>query len=178
MMLPIDETLLAHLRAQGVPVALIGAAALGVHGAPRYSVDIDLLTLAPQVLSKAFWRALTTVPPPELRRGDPDDPLEGVVRFASSPPLDLIVGRGAAMRFAVSSATSEGDLGVSVVTPLGLLLLKLEAGGPQDRYDILSLVQAQRALNGAAWLAELPARAGLLSADARRLLRLMEPELG
>jgi len=156
------------LAERQIPYALIGAMALARHGAARYSADVDLLTLRPEVLSADFWVGFPSVP--ALRRGDVEDPLEGVVRWSGPRPVDLIVGKGPAMAFAVQTASQDEELGIPVVSPLGLFLLKLEAGGPQDRYDILSLVAAQRALNGASWLAEVAAREGLLSASARGVL--------
>lgn len=41
----IDPRILHHLRDGGIPHAIIGAVALAVHGAPRYSDDVDLLVL-------------------------------------------------------------------------------------------------------------------------------------
>jgi len=167
--------LLQRLEERGIPFALIGAVALARHGATRYSTDVDLLTLRKEVLVPEFWTGLADAP--ELRKGDFEDPLEGVARWGGPRPVDLIVGRGAAMAFAVQTAVADRQLGIPVATPLGLLLLKLEAGSAQDRYDILSLVSAQRALNGAAWLAELPARESLLSESARIVLEELRPEL-
>ena len=164
----IPPELSRHLAERQIPYALIGAMALARHGAARYSADIDLMTMRPEVLAADFWVGFPDRP--ELRRGDLEDPLGGVVRWSGPRPVDLIVGKGAAMAFAVQTAALDAPLGIPVVTPLALLLLKLEAGGPQDRYDILSLVAAQRALNGAPWLTELSGQESLLSASARAAL--------
>lgn len=37
------------------------------------------------------------------------------------------------MRFGVETAAANATVGARVATPLALVLLKLEAGGPQDR---------------------------------------------
>ena len=47
------------------------------------------------------------------------------------------------------TATEVGGAPCRVATALSLLLLKLEAGGPVDRLDIIGLVDAQRELAGA-----------------------------
>ncbi len=171
----ISPELSLRLSERQVPYALIGAVALARHGVSRYSVDVDLLTMRTEVLAAHFWEGFVDMP--ELRRGDAEDPLEGVVRWGGSRPVDLIVGRGPAMAFAVQSAAADGQVGMPVATALGLVLLKLEAGGAQDRFDIVSLVWAQRALNGAAWLAELPARESLLSPAAQSVLKQLRPDL-
>jgi hypothetical protein len=86
----IDAAVLDRLRE--VPFCLIGASALAVHGLARFSADVDLLTMDPTVLSDHFWAGLPD--PPEIRSGDLEDPLRGVVRWRGEPPLDPIVGRG------------------------------------------------------------------------------------
>ena len=130
----VDPRVLARLATRGVPHAVIGALALAVHGAPRYSADSDLMVLDPVVLQPDFW-AGAEVQPSEVRIGDEDDPLAGLVVFPGTPPLDLIVGKGYAALHAVADA-------------LGLALLKLEAGGPKDIQDLVLLRDSQAALKG------------------------------
>jgi len=103
----------------------------------------------------------------EIRQGDPTDPLTGLVRIAAEVPHDLILGRGFAMRHAVDTAAPHEALGCPVATPAALVLLKLEAGGTQDRADVLALADAGRAIDGAPWLAELVPLVGRCSAYAR-----------
>ncbi|MFO0984392.1 MAG: hypothetical protein U1E76_22150 [Planctomycetota bacterium] len=170
----IDRQLLEHLRQRGVRYCLIGASALAAHGWARFTADVDLLTMDDVVLDPRFWSGFRT---PEIRRGDADDPLAGLVRFAGDCDHDVIVGRGGAMAFAVHGAVPSPALGCPVATPLALLLLKLEAGGPQDRSDIIGLVQAQRVLNGALWLAQVDQHLELLSTGARRIWQELRPAL-
>jgi hypothetical protein len=70
------------LRQQGTSHALIGAAAMAVHGVSRSTADVDLLTVDSSVLRGELWSSF------EARRiqvrvfrGDSDDPLAGTVRM-------------------------------------------------------------------------------------------------
>lgn len=153
------------LTAQGVRYCVIGAYALAARGAPRFTADVDLLTMDERVLETSWW-STTSV---DVRRGDDQDPLRGVVRCHTNPPLDLIVGRGAIMTFAVDTAEHDGALGAPVVTAVALGLLKLEAGSPRDIADVVSLIDATRALRADdSLLGELRQRAPLLSAWGQR----------
>lgn len=145
----IDLLINGYLSSKGVPNAVIGAVALAVHGAPRYSADIDLLVMNRAVLHRSFW-ADCPVQPLELRQGDDDDPLAGLVRFdaPNAVRVDLVVGKGYAAQFSISTAALDATLGSRVATPLGLSLLKLEAGGYSDMQDLVALFEVQRALTG------------------------------
>ena len=101
----------------------------------------------------------------------------GVARWRAPLDVDLVVGKGHAARLAVE--TSERLPGVECPVPsaLALVLNKLEAGGHKDQQDILALVDAQRALNGAPWLSELPVQVAQLSPEARALWTRLEPSL-
>ena len=164
------------------PYAVIGAVALAVHGAPRYSADIDLMVADTKVLDQKFW-SNAPIFPTELRRGDWDDPLAGLVVFPSAPgaiPVEVVVGKGYAVRFALETAYENAQLGCPVVTPLGLALLKLEAGGTRDIHDLLALAEAQQALTGWSLTHAVEPHAIKLSQDAQRawvrLKAFMSPE--
>jgi hypothetical protein len=170
----IDARLIAWLEGKKVRFCVIGGVALAAHGFARYTADVDLLTMEAAVLEPGFWSGTVT---PEIHIGDADDPLAGLVRWPGEPEHDLLVGRGYAMQLAVDTATSSSALGCPVATPLALVLLKLEAGGPQDRSDILSLVEAQRTLARASWLAEISQHLPRLSAEARACWERVEADL-
>jgi hypothetical protein len=135
----------AHLRARDIPFALVGAAALAVHGVARSTLDLDLLVTTPACLAEPFWddlrraRAEATV-----RRGDHDDPLAGVVRLRRGDEslIDVVVGRADWQTAAIERARPREIEGASVpvVTAADLVLLKLFAGGPQDLWDITQLL--------------------------------------
>jgi len=165
------------LRERRIPFAVVGAAALAVHGVSRATRDVDVLVVDAACLSPATWATLerdgVAV---TIRSGSADDPLAGVVRLTTSaePPIDLIVGRERWQAQALDRATARtiDDLVVPVATPADLVLLKLYAGGPQDAWDILQLLEA---VDRAALVAEVEAEVAALPEDSRRLwARLVE----
>lgn len=145
---PAAVTLLDHVAAllEGADVAyaLVGAGALAVHGVSRSTVDHDLLTTEPRVLTRPFWIALPADVLVDQRRGDGDDPLAGVVRFtqAGQRDVDLMVGRAGWMDGVLQRRTTVPLPGhdLPVVSLSDLILLKLYAGGTQDRWDIAQLL--------------------------------------
>lgn len=135
----------AELGRTGIAAAVCGAGALAVHGVARSTYDIDLLTTDPRTLHDATWRSLAaTGVNVEIRRGDDDDPLRGVVRVTQEGErsVDLIVGRYPWQTAIVDAASPLQILGASVrvVDVPSLILLKLYAGGPQDLWDIEQLM--------------------------------------
>lgn len=141
-------TLLAEvatlLDQRQIRCALIGAGALAVHGISRSTLDRDLLVVDASVLDTAMWVALRDTAHCDIRRGDADDPLLGVVRITAEGErdVDVIVGRHAWQRdLLVRAQTVEMDgHSVAVATPADVILLKLYAGGTQDRWDIEQLL--------------------------------------
>ncbi|HEV8319147.1 MAG TPA: nucleotidyltransferase [Vicinamibacterales bacterium] len=133
-----------HLHAGGVSFALVGAAALAAHGVARASLDIDLLVTDLRVLDPEFWRSVSARTAVEVRRGDADDPLAGVVRcgVGSLRPVDVVVGRHRWQREAIERAepVTVEEVTLPVVTAVDLVLLKLFAGGIQDELDIRLLL--------------------------------------
>jgi hypothetical protein len=140
-------TVIRHLEGQGVAAALIGGLALGAHGIARATLDADVLVADDVVLTPDFWKTLTELGEPEIRRGDAEDPLLGVARFvAIDEPVDVIVGRGAWIVSALARRlrvdTAAGPL--PVVDRADLVLLKLFAAGPQDLLDVRLLLEADQ----------------------------------
>lgn len=154
-----------------MPFAVIGAAAMAVHGVSRATRDLDLLTVADRCLLPAFWDELGRAGVrADVRPGGTDDPLAGVVRLRASDehPLDLIVGRTgwqAEIPARARETLVEGVL-VPVATRVDLILLKLYAGGPQDAWDIEQLLACGER---AALVAEVEAALDQLPAECRRL---------
>jgi predicted nucleotidyltransferase len=134
------------LRQQGTSHALIGAAAMAVHGVSRSTADVDLLTVESSVLRGELWSSF------EARRiqvrvfrGDSDDPLAGTVRMTDgTQTVDIVVGRHAWQREILEAAVKSSVAGVDVpvARAAGLVLLKLHAGGPKDAWDVRSLLDA------------------------------------
>jgi hypothetical protein len=179
-------TLLAEvvrcLEKGGSQHAMIGATAMAALGASRSTQDLDILTVDRSVLKAAYWKALETHPVlVEIRHGDIHDPLVGVVRLMreGDRPVDVIVGEGPWQERILAEASPREVAGVDVpvVDEVGLILLKLYAGGPHDKWDIeqLLVLAADRARLEAAVdtrVANLPPRCRLLW---RRLLEAQEP---
>ncbi len=127
------------------PTALIGGLALAVHGITRYTQDADLLSADGRVLVDAFWEVLRKEGARvEVRRGDYDDPIRGVVRLTADGErsVDVVVGRSAWHEQVLSRRRILRVAGedLPVVDPADLVLLKLEAGGPQDLLDVRLLL--------------------------------------
>jgi hypothetical protein len=136
------------LRSHGTAYAVIGAAALSVHGVARATADLDLLAVDAACLNETWWTPLGTAGVTvDLRRGDPTDPLAGVARFTApgEAPVDVIVGRDAWQRDLVARALPTRVAGetLPVVRAADLVLLKLYAGGPQDAWDVDQLLDAE-----------------------------------
>ena len=130
------------LAEQRVPHALIGAAALAVHGVSRATLDQDLLVMDQRVLVPAFWDPLRTEMAVDVRGGDIDDPLAGVVRLGqpSDQGSEVVVGRPRWQEAVLARAEPRGPEQLLVVQAADLVMLKLYAGGSQDRWDIEQLL--------------------------------------
>jgi hypothetical protein len=165
------------LADHGIRHAVIGAAALAAHGVPRATADLDLLALDLACLAEALWEPLRSGASTEIRRGDADDPLAGVVRIRSKADatVDLVVGRGGWQVSVLARArpTRLADVSVPVVTAPDLVLLKLYAGGPRDAWDIDQLLDVDGAI-AAAVEREIAA----LPRDARELWRRIREQRG
>jgi len=138
-----------YLALRRVPFAAVGGVALAVRGVARSTFDVDLLCLDLSVVTEAFWvvvsRDGTVV---DVRRGDGDDPLRGIVRLASRDErcVDVVVGRGAWLEGVLARAEpfSFLDTRVPVARASDLILLKLHAGGTQDLWDAKQLLAGDR----------------------------------
>lgn len=171
------ESVHRALEDLGVAHALIGAAALAAHGVSRATLDVDLLTTDARVLEpSALGKVEAEGGSVETRRGDADDPLAGVVRIerVGDRPVDVVVGRAAWQDDIIRRAETVriGAVDVRVATAADVVLLKLYAGGLQDRWDVAQLLGgSDRDANVAAVeerLAQLPARCRALWADLLR----------
>ncbi len=132
------KDVLTALSRESIPHAIIGAAALSAHGVSRSTADVDLLTNDPRCLTPSTWAPLSGHCEIDIRRGDGDDPLKGVVRFSrpGEMDVDIVVGRHAWQQECVERAVAMAALEAKVVGLPDLVLLKLYAGGPQDAWDV------------------------------------------
>lgn len=161
----------ATLEGEAIQHALIGAAAMAVHGVSRSTADVDLFTVDKRALQEALWvgyqqRGIAL----RLLKGDSDDPLAGSVRLADGTSVvDVVIGRYVWEREQIEAAvrSSIGELDLPVVRPAGLVLLKLHAGGPKDAWDIRALLEI--AEDRSMLIAEVERTLPRLPADARQL---------
>jgi len=158
----------AVLRQAQIPHALIGASALAAHGVPRSTEDQDLLVLDPRCLDATLWADLRASEVRiEIRRGDAEDPLAGVVRFEADAelPVDLVVGKSG-WQIPILEGAGQRAGEIPVVTAAHLILLKLYAGGPQDAWDIQQLLATEERPR---LIAEVERDLGRLPAEPRAL---------
>jgi hypothetical protein len=150
-----------------IAFALIGAEAMAARGVPRSSYDVDLFTVDPQVLQEPFWEPIRALANVEIRSGDFDDPLRGVVRIrpANEKSIDVVVGRWKWQRRAIERAepTPSDERSLPTVTATDLILFKLAAGGLQDLWDVDRLL----AVIGEGIVSEVEERLSDLQPDAR-----------
>ena len=131
------------LQRENVDYAVIGAFALSVHGAIRGTTDVDaLLFTTPQHLGKlraVFDRAGFAT---ELRSGDPEDPILGMLILSDGNNNHVeLLGGLREMDPAIFSRTVEVQFrGVNLrfVGREDLIAMKCFAGGPQDLIDAQS----------------------------------------
>jgi hypothetical protein len=130
----------------GARWAMIGARALGVRGYPRMTLDYDFLTDEALVLQRETWSGLVEKhgAAVEVRKGDLEDPIAGVVRidFPGGGEADVLLAKWK-WEAEVIRRAEPVDLGgyiVPVPPASDLILLKLAAGGPIDLQDVISLL--------------------------------------
>jgi predicted nucleotidyltransferase len=156
----------AHLERRGVGYAVIGATALSLVGMVRATVDVDLLTVDRSVLVDEFWTGLDATI--DVRRGDFEDPLAGVVKIArrGAQPVDVVVGKYKFNLAVIERASREvvNDVAAHVASVADVILLKLFAGGPRDAWDVAETLKFAPAA-----AAEVDARIADLPDDARAL---------
>ncbi len=142
--MPIDEVCRV-LESLGARYALIGAHAMAARGYPRFTVDVDFLTVDSRILDRSLWAQIErTGGTVDARRGDEGDPLGGVVhlQLGDGSDIDVVVGRWKWEAGVVERAESMRVLGVEVpvARTSDLLLLKLAAGGYGDLQDAAMLL--------------------------------------
>lgn len=157
------------LERADVPFALIGAGALAIHGVSRSTLDIDLIATDRRLLDGDFWRlpAAVTV---DVRVGDAADPLAGVIRCRADGErdVDIVIGKAAWQTHIIARAepTHRSGRDVRAVRVEDLILLKLYAGGSQDRWDIEQLLSRP---DRAAVVAAVEGKLGDLPVSAREI---------
>lgn len=127
--------------------ALIGGFAVAAWGVPRATHDLDFAV----AIGSADPQAAAAFLGGQYDAGDPDDPLQGVIHLSIGPdhasvPLQLVVFPPslAEMIFRHVESLTVMERIVPVVCWQVLILLKLYAGGPQDRLDAQQILKARQ----------------------------------
>ncbi len=172
----VDRQLIAWLDTARVSFCLIGDLALVVHGCAPRDGHVELLTVDDVVLRPRFWES---GPARDMTLLDgADDPVAAELRWDRTPPHALLVGRRHPMVFVVDTARPNDELGCRVATPLALVLLALDRGGPGSRADIVELVRAQEERLGRPWRPAVAGHLQYLSPTARNSWHHAELDLG
>jgi len=165
----IRDQVLQVLDRLGIHYAVIGAVAVAARGATRSTLDFDLLTTDRRVFEPSVWAELRGSSVIDIRKGDFDDPLAGVVRIGSKPEqIDIVVGKWKWEQRVIDRAQIIDLQGLALRVPItsDLILLKLAAGGPIDQQDIVRLLAVGPRDQV---ISEVNEKIGDLPADARDL---------
>jgi hypothetical protein len=156
------------LERANVQFALIGAAAVALRGLPRFTQDTDFLTTDHRVLERELWEELIRREVPvEIRKGDYDDPLGGIVRIGrTSDQVDVVVGKYRWEQQIIERAEPLDLFGGITLVPMrsDLILLKLAAGGYKDLVDAAGLLSLEPRHEV---ITEINSRIGELPEDAQ-----------
>lgn len=132
-----------YLTDRGISFCLIGARAMAFHGVVRSTLDTDFLTTDRNVLSATFWSDLADAGV-DVRKGDFDDPLAGVVRITvPNDQVDVVVAKYKWQKAVVERATEMefGGSATPVARKADLILLKLWSAGGLDIRDVHDLAR-------------------------------------
>lgn len=143
----IFELVVATLESIEARYAVIGGQAVAMRGHPRLTVDYDFLTLDRRVFEREVWTSLEERGAiVDVRKGDPDDPLAGVVHITllGDHDVDVVVAKWKWEQGVIERAERLQLRGISVPIPRtsDLILLKLAAGGYLDLQDVYALLHA------------------------------------
>ena len=138
----------AHLDELGIAYAVIGALAASFHGVVRASLDADAVistggrtALVDNLISDLEAAGMEV----SYRRGDRDDPVEGVIAITDrhANRVDLLTGlRGMERDFATRTIeTSLLGASLRIVGLEDFIAMKAFAGGPQDLQDARSALR-------------------------------------
>jgi hypothetical protein len=141
---PDFRDLFAALNDVQAEFLVVGGYALAVHGAPRFTKDLDVWVAASAANAVRVWQALDTFGAPfgDLTRQDLATP--GIVFQMGLPPnrIDLITGIDGVTfeeAWAHRVASAYGDQPVAVIGLDELIRNKSAAGRPQDLLDVQTL---------------------------------------
>jgi hypothetical protein len=139
---PVVRVLEAFER-EGVRYAVFGAVALGIHGLPRFTEDLDVFVAPERSNIEALKAALRAVfADPQIEEISADDLLGDYPAVQYVPPegafhIDILTRLGEAFRYEdleTIRSPFEG-LVITVVSPKTLYRMKKDTVRPKDRMD-------------------------------------------
>ena len=138
------DALTKSLDQAGIPYAVCGALALAIHGHPRATKDIDLITAPDQIeavkaVARVHGFTLEALP---MTFSSSGITVHRVSRLAGAQILTLDILDGAGVLAPVWNARERVDTPrgpLWVVSRQGLITMKLAAGRPQDLADLARL---------------------------------------
>jgi len=138
------DALAASLDQAGIPYAVCGALALAIHGHPRATKDIDLLTTPDQIAAlKAVARVHGfTIEALPMTFASSGITVHRVSRLVGTQILTLDIVDASGLLAPVWNTRERFDTArgpVWVVSRQGLITMKLAAGRPQDLADLAQL---------------------------------------
>jgi hypothetical protein len=137
----------AAFDAGAIPYAICGGLAVAIHGAPRFTKDIDLLVPRQDALrAKEVAKALGFVAESLPMRFEATGEMVRLIKFSQSGEilmLDLLlVGEELEPVWASREKRAASGHDLWVVSRPGLVSMKLAAGRPQDILDVQKLSES------------------------------------
>lgn len=135
--------LVARISSRLRSCAVVGAYALAARGYVRQTEDFDLMTADRAALETTLWNDIRQDGfAVDVRKGDFDDPLAGVVRFSGDAAIDLVVAKYKWQQEVLDRAEEMRIETTTLRVPgtADLILLKLFAGGYGDMHDVARLL--------------------------------------
>src|SRR5258708_15805173 len=163
------EAVAGSLKALGAPYALVAGRAVAMGGRPRLTIDFDFLTADRRVFQPETWKALEDAGASvDIRKGDYDDPLAGVIhiKFDEERDADVVVAKWKWELGVIERSERMSLDGIEVPVPRtsDLILLKLAAGGYLDLQDVYNLLKGS---DREQIIHEVEDRISALDADAK-----------
>jgi len=137
--------LLRALERHKVRYIVIGGYAVGIHAEPRYTKDLDLLIEPSALNAKRVLKALNEFGAPTDNLTEKDLAVPGLLYVFGIPPLRVdilnrIIGVNAALMIKRGKKIKIKDTVLKVVSLPDLIKLKKLADRPQDRADLVKLL--------------------------------------
>jgi len=141
------------LQSEGVEFMLVGGYAVGLHGWPRTTFDIDFWILANPTNAAAVMRALKKFGAPLMDLSEEDFHRPGMVfQIGTAPQRIDILSAVSGLTYEAASARAEtmqvDGLNLKVISLDDLIVNKRASGRPKDLADAMTLEKMKEKKNG------------------------------